>query len=262
MRRSPTAHLLCAAALLAGACGGDDVERGLDPLDTPTFSAEDDGAVTDTGSDPGAADDADGPAAGTADADRGAEAGHGAPSGPDATTPGGATTTAPVPLERVDFSDPVGDATPGVGTSTPPQWTDLAGGSLERRGNAYRLTIRLGGDAPARATGAETMNIASFYDVDGDGAVEFEIWVNLGPDGWGPVWYDDQDNAAPGESSNVTVEIDGDEVQLLFPDVMLDAPDRLRFSIASEYGELSTIGSSFARRDDAPDGDRAVAFPT
>jgi hypothetical protein len=105
------------------------------------------------------------------------------------------------------------------------------------------------------------MNIASFYDVDGDGRIDFEIWVNLGEGGWGPVWYDDQDNAAIGEDSNVTVEVEGDQLQLLFPDVMLDRPARLRFSIASEYGPMATIGTDLARRDDAPDDDRAVAFP-
>ena len=105
------------------------------------------------------------------------------------------------------------------------------------------------------------MNIASFYDVDGDGSVDYEIWVNLGRNGWGPTWYDDEGRAAPGESSNVNVVVKGAEVQLLFPDVMLGKPARLRFSVASEYGPITSIGSSSARRDDAPDNDRAVAFP-
>lgn len=240
-RRERTAVLM-AILLAASACGGGDEKSDLGPIDTPTFSEDGDDVVTSTGQ---AADPTDDPTT---------TAGGGGP-GMTATT-GGAVRT-----ETVGFDDPVGDATPGVGTSAPPPWTDLAGGSLERRGNAYRLTIRLGGEAPQVSEGSETMNIASFYDVDGDGAVDYEIWVNLGPEGWGPVWYDDQDNAAPGDDSNVTVVVDGDEVRLLFPDVMLGTPDRLRFSIASEYGELATIGTNLARRDDAPDNDRAVAFP-
>lgn len=242
----------CVVAMLTTACGGGEAERGLDELGTPSFTPVEEPEVESGSSTP-----TSGP--------------QGSPQSPTATTEvggsaddGAATDESPgatVPLERVEFTDPVGDATPGVGSGAPPPWTDLAGGSLERRADAYRLIVRLGGDAPTRAPGSETMNIASFYDVDGDGSIDYEIWVNLGPDGWGPVWYDDQGNAAPGEDSNVTVEIEGDEVRLVFPGVMLASPDRLRFSIASEYGELTTIGSSFARRDDAPDDDQAVSFP-
>lgn len=256
----PNTHRIAAlvvAALVAAACGDDD-DPGLDAIDTPTFEPAEDGTTEEptssgdgasgSGDDGGAADGGDAPA--TFDGgDDGATAGDG----------GGAPADAPV--QRVAFDDPVGDATPGVGTSQPPRWSDLAGGALERKGNAFRLDIVLGDTAPTTSNGQETFNVASFFDVDGDGAVEYEIWVNLGPDGWLPVWYDDQGNAAPGEESNVTVELDGPSVVLVFPDVILDAPDRLRFSLASEYGDLGVIGSSYARRDDAPDGDRAVSFP-
>jgi hypothetical protein len=236
--------LVLAALVAVAACSGGDDEPSLGPIEPPTFS-EDDAATTT----PSAGTESDPTTEATEDPTAGEAV-------PDATA-----TTDPVRTESVSFDDPVGDATPGVGTDDPPPWTDLAGGSLERRGNAYRLTIRLGGEAPQTAPGRETMNIASFYDVDGDGSIDYEIWVNLGREGWGPVWYDDQGNAAPGEDSNVTVVVDGDEVRLLFPDVMLDTPDRLRFSIASEYGELSTIGTDLARRDDAPDNDQSVALP-
>ena len=248
-RRSIAAAVVLLATLAA--CGDDDdaAERGLDGLDTPTFPAEDDDASSSTTA---ADDDTTTTAAGGADGDG---------STTTAADGGGEGDEPDEAVEKVSFDDPVGDATPGVGTGNPPPWTDLAGGSLERQGDAYRLVVRLGGEAPEEAPGTETMNIASFYDVDGDGHPDYEIWVNLGPDGWGPVWYDDEDNAAIGEDSNVTVIVEGDEVRLLFPDVMLDQPDRLRFSIASEYGELAQIGSSFARRDDAPDDDEAVSFP-
>lgn len=245
--------MLMAILIVAPACGGGDGGDGGDstvgPLETPTFSEGSEGVDT-----------AAGGAAATSPPTE-------APEDPVATTAGDAPSGTPAPptgargAASVSFDDPVGDATRGVGTDEPPPWTDLAGGSLERDGNAYRLRVRLGGDAPQTAPGRETMNIASFYDVDGDGAVDYEIWVNLGRSGWGPVWYDDEGNAAPGDDSNVTVVVDGDEVRLLFPDVMLGTPDRLRFSIASEYGELSTIGSASARRDDAPDNDAAVSFP-
>jgi hypothetical protein len=180
------------------------------------------------------------------------------------TAPPGSAPTTPTSegesTEKVEFDDPVGDATTGVGTGTP-GWTDLAGGSLERQGNAYRLIVRLGGAPPARSDGKTTMNIASYYDVDGDGSVDFEIWANLGPNGWAPVWYDDEGHAAAGDRSNVTIKVTGSEVRLLFPDALIDSPAGLRFSLASEYGTLAALGSDAARRDDAPDGDRAVSFP-
>lgn len=250
MRRPIASALLC-FALVVASCGGDDDQNGLEPLDTPTFSDEPADTVPDDSAD-------------SSEIEAGVTATD--PTTTLTTRGGGATTSSTpskptIPVERVSFDDPIGDATPGIGRSTPPGWSDLAGAALERQGNAYRLEIRLGDTAPRRAPGPETMNVASFYDVDGDGSVDFEIWVNLGPDGWGPVWYDDQGNAAPGPDSNVSIEVTGNTVALLFPDVMLEVPDGLRFSLASEYGELATIGSSFARRDDAPDDDRAVPFP-
>ena len=232
-----------ATVLLAvAACGGGDDDDGSSnpgAIETPTFAEEEDGG-------------ADGTAAQRPDDSTSTSAGDAGPA---------ANVTTTVQAEKVSFQDPIGDATTGVGVNEPPPWTDLAGGSLERQGNAYRLIIRLGGTAPKTSSGSETMNVASFYDVDGDGAVDYEIWVNLGRSGWAPVWYDDEDHAAPGEASNVTVVVEGDELRLLFPDVMLGEPDRLRFSIASEYGPLSTIGTSGARRDDAPDDDESVSFP-
>ena len=247
-----------ATMVVAGGCSNDDEpaddraggDRG--EMSTPTFVDEGEG-------DPVPTSAADGElVAPTTTGGTGPSepAPSTAPEGPGAVT----TAAGGAPKESVAFDDPVGDATPGIGT-TPPPWTDLAGASLERRNNAYRLSIRLGGPAPQSAPGAETMNIATYFDIDRDGDVEYELWVNLGPHGWGPVWYDDKGNAAPGDRSNVTVVVEGDRVRLLFPDVMIDKPNRLRFSVASEYGPLSSIGSSTARRDDAPDDDQAVAFP-
>lgn len=261
MKATRTLGVLLAAALLAAGCGDGDEERGLDGIEPPTFPVEEES--TSTTSAVGA----------TSEPTTTVAVGPDTGSAPTATDDAAVTTVPPVPggglgedepvTESVSFDDPVGDATPGVGNDEPPPWTDLAGATMDRRGNAYRLTVRLGGEAPERSDGSATMNIASFYDVDGDGAIDYEIWVNLGPDGWGAAWYDnrDQGDAAFGPDSNVTVSPKGHTVELLFPDVMLGAPKRFRFSLASEYGELSTLGSSFARRDDAPDDDQAVAFP-
>lgn len=243
--------VLGAVALLAACSSGGDDERALDGLATPQFEP-DTSAEGATSTQPAAAEG--GPATSSPTS---------APPGEDSagtttTTVAGAAEATSV-REIVQLDDPVGDAT-GSLDEDPPRWADLAGASLERQGDAYRLVVRLGDAAPQSAPGAATMNVATFFDVDGDGGIDHELWVNLGPEGWGPTWWTG-DRAHPGEASNVTVVVAGDELRLLFPDVMLDQPDRLRFSLASEYGELGVLGSSYAHRDDAPDDDRAVSFP-
>ncbi len=247
-------RVLCLAivgtALLA-CSGGGGTDRGLDALTAPTFAPDPTGAPTTAGA---AAATTTSTTTGGATGDPDQPAGSGAPT----TEP----TTTTVLRQSVTVQDPADDAVGGVGTDPPP-WSDLAGAVLRRTGDAFSLSIRLGGGAaPQSASGNATMNIASFYDIDGDGAVDYEIWVNLGADGWGPTWFDDANHhAAAGPDSSVTVQVQGDSVVLLFPDVLLASAPTFRFSLASEYGEVSTIGSAFARRDDVPDGDRAVAFP-
>ncbi len=251
MSRSALTALFVTAAMVASGCSGGDDERGLEPLQTPTYAPE----TTVAGA---------GQTSTT-------ESGHtGAAttvpvtaSGPDVTADVETTTTtaAARAVERVRVDDPDDDAVGGVDPD-PPAWTDLAGVELVRQGNAYALRVQLaGGEAPKASDGQSTMNIASFYDVDGDGSVDYEVWANLGPDGWGGSWFDDQGHGSFGEDSNVSIEIDGDAVAILFPDVMLGQAERFRFSVASEYGELSALGSGFTRRDDVPDGDRAVVVP-
>lgn len=51
---------------------------------------------------------------------------------------------------------------------------------LTRIGKEFELAIDLAGDVPTRATDDDhTMNVASFYDLDGDGQIDAEVWVNL-----------------------------------------------------------------------------------
>jgi len=253
--------VLAAAGLLAACSSDDDPERGLDAIDTPAFEPADGGqarsSTTTAGSPgspgtptaPGASGPASVPAAGST----------GDVPGAPGTTAVAGTDPAP-PREVVSFDDPIGDAVGGL-DQDPPPWSDLAGGSLERQDGVYRLAVELGDEAPQAAPGSETMNIATFFDVDGDGDVDHEIWVNLDGEGWGPVRYDDQGTVAPGQESGVTIEVIDRSVTLVFSAPVIGAPERLRFSIASEYGDLEVIGSDFARRDDAPDDDRAVSFP-
>jgi hypothetical protein len=223
-----------------------------DERSTPTFPSVESASPQGDGSTAAAAPPSSTPtgSAAPAPSGRAEPTGDGGPS---------STNTADAAVQKVTFDDPVGDATGGIGAS--PTWADLAGGSLERQGNAYRLIVRLGGDAPETSPRPKTMNIATYFDLNGDGAVDREIWVNLGPNGWGPAVYDNEGHATPGRASNVSVVEEGGNVRILFPDVTLGRPIRLRFSVASEYGDVTALGGTTTRRDDAPDNDRPVSFP-
>lgn len=176
--------------------------------------------------------------------------------GPDATVP---AVAAPV---EAAITDPEGDATPSP-IDPPPAWADLVGARLIRSGDGFELRIALGGgDAPESTDEDHTMNVASFYDVDGDGAVDYEIWANVAAGGWGATYFDNgPDQGGFGEGSGVTVAAEGGDVVLRFPAGHLGDAARFRWSVASEWGRYEALGTPAMVRDDAPDDDEAVAFP-
>lgn len=255
MRRA--AALAALVAVSAVACSSGDEERGLEALDTPAFAPDE--AAAATSSTVPAAVGTEAPTTAPPASTPAASAGTVPPAPPGGDAAGAA---APPDRQVVSFDDPVGDARGGL--DDPPAWADLAGARLVRNGDAYGLSVRLGGGTvPQRAPAGRTMNVATFFDADGDGTVDFEIWANLGPEGWGAAYYDNTDRTGGfGEESNVTVEVREQSLELIFPDVLLDRAGRFRFSLASEYGSLDVLGSDYAHRDDAPDGGQAVTFPS
>lgn len=105
------------------------------------------------------------------------------------------------------------------------------------------------------------MNIASFYDVNGDGQIDYEVWANLADTGWAASYFDDTTGKARfGEQAGVAVALAGDELVLRFPASHLGGASRLRWSLASEWGKYEVISTLAAARDDAPDNDAAVSF--
>ncbi|HEU5083435.1 MAG TPA: hypothetical protein VFU14_08855 [Acidimicrobiales bacterium] len=245
-------------AISAVACSSGEEERGLEALDTPAFAPEEAAAAASSTVPASTSNDA--PITAPTTTTPGATADTVAAAPPGGGDAGG--SAAPPDRQVASFDDPVGDATGGL-DEDPPAWTDLAGARLVRNGDAYGLSVRLGGGTvPQRAPAGRTMNVATFFDADGDGTVDFEIWANLGPEGWGAAYYDNTDRTGGfGEESNVTVVLRDQSLELIFPDILLDRAERFRFSLASEYGGLDVLGSDYARRDDAPDGGQAVAFP-
>lgn len=243
-------RIAAAVLLLATACsrGGDESEDAkpaeLEPLFPPATAA------------PGAAP------AGAAD---------GGPDQPatsptSASAPPSAAPTAPPPIPGATqgvISDAAGDATPSIPDAAP-KWADLAGARLIRRIDGFELRVRLADAAPTKSPdGEHTMNIASFYDVDGDGSVNFEVWLNLGPNGWGGSWFDnDTEQARFQEEAQLQITVEGTEVVARFPVGHVGGAETFRWSLASEYGRYEAIGTLAMARDDAPDDDQPAAFPS
>lgn len=177
---------------------------------------------------------------------------------PTPTTTSGTAASAPV---TVSLTDPTGDVTPSP-VDRPPPWADLVGADLTFDGSSFTLKVHLGGgQAPSDIDGNHTMNIGSFYDVNGDGQVDQEVWANLVYGGWGGAWFDDQKHTASFvDNSKVTVTVEGDAVVLRFPLDHVNA-DSFRWSVASEWGSYAVIGTVAAARDDCPDNDQPASFP-
>lgn len=242
--------MLLVLTLVAGGCvarGGDEGARGEERSLTPTFLPTGDAPTTST-SDPTVG-------AGTVD-----PSGTATPTSPVPGTPTQPTSGAAVPVLTASISDRAGDLTPSP-LDRPPGWADLRGATLRRTGEGYELSVSLGDPVPERSPdGDHTMNVASFYDLDGDGVVDVEVWANLADSGWGPAAYDGRGGRF-GAESDVSVSFEGGRLVLRFPLSLLAGDDRFRWSIASEWGRYEVIGTDLAARDDAPDGDQPAQLP-
>jgi hypothetical protein len=243
------------AGVLVAGCAGKNAEKAARDaeqegrLPTPTYAPETSTSTT------------------TREPTTTAPAGDGttttAAPGTSATSTGAPSTTARVfaaPAEAT-ITDPVGDATRNVVAGNP-SWADLAGAKLVRGGDGYELRIRLADTPPTSAPDNRTMNIASYYDIDGDGTVDYEVWTTLADNGWGSAWYDDRRGRASfADKSGVTAAADGAEVVLRFSADLIGSPATFRWSLASEYGTYEQIGTPIAAADSAPDGNRPTTFP-
>jgi hypothetical protein len=186
--------------------------------------------------------------------------------GGQAPTTTAASGTAPPPAAALTSSlqDPVGDASPSL-LDKPPAWADLVAGRLTRSAEGFELRVRLGGPSAPTSSGDEdhTMNVASFFDVDGDGRVDYEVWANLDSGGWGSAYFDDvRSSATYRERSGIQVGPDGDEVVLRFPLTHLGSAASFRWSLALEWARYETLGSPTSVKDQAPDGGAPAPFPS
>jgi hypothetical protein len=244
--------LLCltvAAACAGGSeTGRDAVGEGRQGL-TPTYSAS---TIPASPGRRGPADQPDGSASTTVTSEHVAS---------PSTAPGTEPAQAGEPTPRATIADPAGDATGGTGDT--PAWADLVGAQLSGLPDYYELRVQLAGGTPTSSGAADrTMNVATFVDVDGDGQVDYELWANLADGGWDGSWFDNgTGRSAHSEEAAMDVLVEGADLIVRFPAAYVGDATSFRWSLASEYGAYTALGTGRTARDDAPDGDVPVQFP-
>lgn len=176
--------------------------------------------------------------------------------GPASQPSGEARPEAPATL-RAAVTDRTGDVSGGL-TAAPP-YADITAASLTRTGNGYELAMSFAGAVPARQGDDRILNVASFYDLDGDGTVDYEVWATLADNGWSGS-YRTPSGARFGANSGVTARPQGQELVVSFPLGHLQGASQLRWAVGAEWGSVEQIASGTTSRDTAPD-QGVAAFP-
>lgn len=171
------------------------------------------------------------------------------------------TGPGPTVTQSSAVDDAEGDVTASVLEEAPP-YADLLGARVELGDAGYEIVITVGGDVPEQQPDPDrTMNVAWFADVDGDGAVDHEIWLNLADDGWFPGHRDNRRSEARfGGETGIEVAVDGRSLVLRFADDLLGA-ERFRWAVGSEWGRYEVLGTDAAARDSAPEGHASIDHP-
>jgi hypothetical protein len=159
----------------------------------------------------------------------------------------------------VTVRDPRGDLGPSA--QGEPASADIVAVRLSRQGDLVEVRTTFAGEVPRRQTGSKGMNVASFFDVDGNGMVDYEIWASLADNGWGTGYRDDRRNKASfGPDTGIEVSVKGDTLVTRFRDDRIGGADGFRWSAASEWGSYQSMAASTSARDYAPDHG-AAAYP-
>jgi hypothetical protein len=105
------------------------------------------------------------------------------------------------------------------------------------------------------------MNVASFYDVDDNGVIDYEVWASLADNGWGTGHLDRREEKATfGPSTGIEVNVEGDTLVTRFPVDRIGGAEVFRWSAASEWGSYESMAASTTARDYAPD-EGSVDYP-
>ena len=179
--------------------------------------------------------------------------------------PGDPSPPAPTPPDPAPSTSSVDDAAGDVTASLlddPPDHADLRAARVTLQGDAFEVVVTLGGEVPQRQSDPDrTMNVAWFADVDGDGVVDHEVWLNLADDGWFPGHRDNQrQQASFGSGTGIEVEVRDRDLVVRFGRDLLGT-DAFRWAVASEWGRYETLGTEAAARDSAPEDHASVNHP-
>lgn len=150
----------------------------------------------------------------------------------------------------------------GTALASAPASADIVAVELTRTAQEVVVRTTFAGNVPERQSdSSRTTNVASFYDVDGNGLVDYEIWTSLADDGWGAGYLDRRQNEASfGPETGIRVRVDGVVLIVSFPVERIDGASSFRWSAASEWGTYEQMATSTSARDYAPD-DGAAGYP-
>jgi len=157
---------------------------------------------------------------------------------------------------RASVSDPTGDVR-GTLTGAPP-YADLTGAALTR-GDVFQVRVSFAGAVPQRQSDDRIVQVATFYDLDGDGETDYEVWASLADNGWGTS-YRTPNGARYGDNSGASARPDGNDLVLTFPLAHLERTDSLAWAVGAQWGTLEQVASGTTSKDNAPDGGWAT-FP-
>jgi hypothetical protein len=112
---------------------------------------------------------------------------------------------------------------------------------------------------PQRQSDDRIVQVATFYDLDGDGETDYEVWASLADDGWGTS-YRTPDGARYGDDSGARARPEGDDLVITFPLSHLQRATSLSWAVGAQWGTLEQVASGTTSKDNAPDGGWA-GFP-
>lgn len=130
---------------------------------------------------------------------------------------------------------------------------DIVHAELTRSSARFELRVGFGAGVPERQADEDrTMNVASFYDVIGDGQIDYETWVNLADNGWRPGYLDRREGRARFmDDSGVQIGVKSAQLVIRFPLGHLDGAAALWWSVGSEWGSHEVVSTPAAARDHA-----------
>jgi hypothetical protein len=171
----------------------------------------------------------------------------------------GPAATAVAAARPVVVEDPSGDLSRSLEGA--PASADVVTVRLDRAGDMVAVRTTFAAPVPARQNGSKGMNVASFYDVDDNGIVDYEVWASLADNGWGTGHLDRRRQRARfGPSTGIEVRVQGATLVTRFPLDRIGNAESFRWSAASEWGSYQSMAASTSARDYAPD-DGAVDYP-